>query len=105
MYDTYRDEPMDMFIESNEDDLFEDINSDSLLTDDEPSLLDEPDIVKELRQEELQGKLSPLPIYDDLSSYDHVYPDAQPDVHKRVVTNYNDALALAKKALKDIEKS
>jgi len=106
--DIFEKDPLEKFIQESYLDLYEDTESDLVFTMDEPFLVGEPDIVKQLRFEELQGKLSSTPNVDD------AIIDAPPLTNtprggdqppERVVKDYNDALALAKKALQEVQKN
>jgi len=104
-YERERNSTTDLFDE-NGDDLFYDIDDESLLKDDEPVLFDEPDIVKELRQDEMEGKLS-YPVFEDMEPFEQSkeYMNMMETYSEpTVIKNYDDALAMAKKALHDIEK-
>ncbi len=81
------------------------INFDSLFTNDyERSSLEDSDIVKELREEERQGKLSLWSLDDEkYLSYDQHSSKEPSSLRGTEPKNYDEALIMAKKALKDIE--
>ena len=92
-------------LEYSEEEIFED----EVLSEMETTLMDEPDIVKQLRQEELEGK---LPIF--------LYPSKENEPKTTQITeesnkienlpidepkfNYDDTLKIARKSLQQIEK-
>jgi len=85
---------------------FDDI-IDDIFYEDDSIFNEEPDIVKELREEERQGKLVatlPVPPLKNLYSLNMQFTDLsiEPDLMQRP-KNYSDAYQLAKKALKQVD--
>lgn len=80
------------------------MNSDSLFTNDyELTSYEESDIVKELREEERQGKLTLWSLDDENHlSNDHHKSKESNTLRGTEPKNYDEALVMAKKALKDI---
>ena len=78
-------------------------------------MLNEPDIIKELREEEREGKLQKF-LIDETKEYNQILTEISPKVKKNSyiepniipnkikIRSYKDALALAKKALFNINK-
>ncbi len=120
----HKKKSMDLFHEKGLEDLIEDEvdffykgegEPDSVILDMEyPSMLDEPDIVKELKEEERLGKLQTL--VTDFQEVEKQQPTSmfakRPDVFEETesmsekikITSYDDALALAKRALDEVSK-
>jgi hypothetical protein len=69
-------------------------------------LIDEPDIVRELRRDESDGKLHLWTLDEDptISKMGNVV-NVLPNQEEKTVKNYDDAFILAKKAFKEIKKS
>ena len=104
--DSFENNPLEKFIEESYLELYEPGETDLLFTIEEPFLEGEPDIVKQLRFEELQGKLSMPSTGSDTMNIDLDMPKTSnhKDQHyEPVVKDYNAALALAKKALQEVE--
>ena len=106
--DIFEKDPVEKFVEESYLDLYVDTESDSLFTMDEPFLAGEPDIVRQLRFEELQGSLSTKQNIHDTMNIDLTVtktPNERQQPQERIVKDYNDALALAKKALQEVQKN
>jgi hypothetical protein len=105
VYEEDQSTSVGLFDDDGEQDLFDEINDDSLLLNDEPLLFNEPDIVRQLRQEELEGKLT-YPVFEDMEPFEQkesyeklVLPAHEP----ASVKNYSEALSLARKALQEVD--
>ncbi len=99
MNENYYDELRESSIEG-----YEYINNDSVFTDNEESIfLNEPDIVKELRSEEREGKLfSSLDEEQEIPNVGNTITRRSNENETQTKT-YHDVFLLAKKALKDID--